>query len=246
MDIQFDGLGCEEAKSKEIELIADYRFRGYRLVNSTDGGDGLFNPTPEVRAKIRAAKMGRVLSAETRAKIGDASRGRVPTEDTKAKLSASLSGVKKSPEHAARVGLAQQGKVISAESRAKMSEAAKNRSEKTRENMAAAQRGKRHSDDHCRKISEALKGRVFSEDTLARLSFVNGSKPPLRGKYKGIAPVKARWQARIAIDGKRILLGYYDMQEDAARAYDKAAFERYGLDCYLNFPDEFATQEATA
>src|SRR5579864_4220936 len=49
--------------------------------NMTDGGDGVINPTPELRKKRSLINVGRKLSAEHRAKIGAASRSRGPMTD---------------------------------------------------------------------------------------------------------------------------------------------------------------------
>lgn len=48
--------------------------------------------------------------------------------------------------------------------------------------------------------------------------------------YKGVYFFKRvrRWRAAIKINGKSIHLGYYDIAEDAARVYDKAAIEMFG------------------
>ena len=43
----FDGLTESEAKHKEIEVIAEFRSKGYKLTNGTNGGDGLSMPTQE-------------------------------------------------------------------------------------------------------------------------------------------------------------------------------------------------------
>jgi len=61
-----------------------------------------------------------------------------------------------------------------------------------------------------------------------------------RGKktspYKGVKKKEGRhkWEAYIQHD----YLGYYDTEEEAARAYDAAAFQRWGEYAKLNFPPE--------
>jgi hypothetical protein len=59
-------------------------------------------------------------------------------------------------------------------------------------------------------------------------------------QYVGVSWVKrdSRWRAQINIKGKRILLGGYASEEEAARAYDAAARRYYGPDAQVNFPDE--------
>jgi hypothetical protein len=45
-----------------------------------------------------------------------------------------------------------------------------------------------------------------------------------------------RWRARIEVSGRKIHLGCHDDLEEAARAYDAAARERFGAFASLNFP----------
>jgi hypothetical protein len=56
-------------------------------------------------------------------------------------------------------------------------------------------------------------------------------------KYKGVSLDKRekRWRADISYKCKRIHLGYFDNEEEAAKAYDEAAKELYGEYAVLNF-----------
>lgn len=55
-------------------------------------------------------------------------------------------------------------------------------------------------------------------------------------KYKGVSvrPKYPGWKATISPHGKRIHLGYFDKEEDAAIAYNAAALEHFGEFAYLN------------
>jgi hypothetical protein len=56
-------------------------------------------------------------------------------------------------------------------------------------------------------------------------------------KYKGVYWSKnaKKWVAQITIDGKSKHLGYFELEEDAAAAYDKAAVKYFGEFACLNF-----------
>lgn len=105
-----------------------------------------------------AGVVGRVISEETRAKIGAAKKGQTHSEEAKAKMSKAL-----------------KGRTHSEEARAKLSEALKGRtySEETREKMSEGQKGKILSEETKAKISVAIKGKTkppFSEEHRANLS----------------------------------------------------------------------------
>ena len=59
-------------------------------------------------------------------------------------------------------------------------------------------------------------------------------------QYKGVSynPMTQKCQVQIMYNGKFIYLGYYKDEEEAARAYDKAAIELFGEFACLNFPLE--------
>lgn len=56
--------------------------------------------------------------------------------------------------------------------------------------------------------------------------------------YKGVGwrPKSKTWRAQIQANRKWLHLGYFDIKEDAARAYDKAAKKLHGEFARLNFP----------
>jgi len=59
-------------------------------------------------------------------------------------------------------------------------------------------------------------------------------------KYKGVCWKKRnrRWTAAITFEKKKIHLGYFKNEIDAAKAYDEAAKKYHGEFACLNFPDE--------
>jgi len=62
-------------------------------------------------------------------------------------------------------------------------------------------------------------------------------------KYKGVSMRKKdrKWEAQICVNGKRIHLGRFKNQIEAAKAYDAAAKKYHGVFAVLNFL-EFATE----
>lgn len=61
-------------------------------------------------------------------------------------------------------------------------------------------------------------------------------------RFKGVSRHKGagKWQAGIKAGDKRLHLGLYDNEVDAAKAYDAKARELWGEYAFLNFPDESA------
>jgi hypothetical protein len=59
-------------------------------------------------------------------------------------------------------------------------------------------------------------------------------------RYKGVSWEQhaARWVAQIKRHRKRIFLGYFTDEEEAARSYDEAAVRVHGPFARLNFPEE--------
>ena len=127
----------------------------------------------------------------------------------------------------------------SAETRAKISFAKRSLSESGRANLSEALSGRKLSQAHRAKIGAAGCNRVLNPESLTKMSESMRRLCP-RGQFKGTTFDRARgkWSAEIKTDSGRKYLGRFATQEDAARAYDAAAFSAWGHDCYLNFPEE--------
>lgn len=80
-------------------------------------------PTPESIEKQRRNQTGRIVSEETRAKIGNANRGKPgksPSKETRAKLSAASKGKTRRPEWGKNISQSKLGHPVSEESRERM------------------------------------------------------------------------------------------------------------------------------
>jgi hypothetical protein len=157
----------------EIKLIAALRAGGVKLVNVTNGGDGMsgHKHSEETRAKLSEAARNR--SEETRAKISKANTGRKHTEETKAKMSEVHKNMSDETkvEISAKLSACKIGNVVSEETKAKISKANKGRpkSEGTKAKMSEA--AKTMTDEHKAKMKIARNNRPpASEETKAKMS----------------------------------------------------------------------------
>jgi group I intron endonuclease len=73
-------------------------FVNWKCLNSTDGGDGLLNPTKEIREKIGKGHKGKPLSKEIKNKLSTSLKGRLITQEHAKKISTALKGKKYSFE----------------------------------------------------------------------------------------------------------------------------------------------------
>ncbi|MCH7557981.1 MAG: HNH endonuclease [Planctomycetes bacterium] len=64
------------------------------------------------------------------------------------------------------------------------------------------------------------------------------TKAKTRSKYKGLEwdKTQRKWKARIQLNGRKIYLGSFANEIDAAKAYDHAAKKYHGQFACLNFP----------
>lgn len=67
------GSSEEEQFKAEKAEIASLKIDGHQLTNGTDGGDGLLNPSPAVRQKLRVGRAKQIIrhSKATRQKMSD-------------------------------------------------------------------------------------------------------------------------------------------------------------------------------
>lgn len=117
----------EELNDAERYWIREARNAGWELTNHTDGGDGLSGATfsAEHRARISKANRGRKLTAEQRERFLEAVQHRDPAAfvSNRRKAVAAWRGSKHTAETRRRIGAAHRGKIVSAEARAKVSAA---------------------------------------------------------------------------------------------------------------------------
>lgn len=133
----------------EVALILEYTKLGADLVNGTSGGDGVRDPSAEVRGKISAARKGRKLSAEKRAEISARMKAAGISAEHRAKM---IAGV--------RAAYATRGQEISAAlSRARTG---MKFSQERRANISAAKMGYRHTEESRATMSAAQKQRAQS------------------------------------------------------------------------------------
>lgn len=65
-----------------------------------------------------------------------------------------------------------------------------------------------------------------------------------RSKFRGVyrAEGRQKWRAQITVDSNNRYLGSFANEEDAAHAYDEAAYAHYGVNAIVNFKSCLETQ----
>lgn len=131
----------KEAFDDEVAWIHVLREAGYELANKTNGGDGIqgFRHSAETRAKQAISASGRKHSpesiarmtvnnkagtAEVRAKLSIAHKGKTLTDDHRKRISDSLKGrpgIPLTEESKAKIRLARRNQIFTDETRAKLS-----------------------------------------------------------------------------------------------------------------------------
>jgi hypothetical protein len=94
--------------------------------------------------------------------------------------------------------------------------------------------------DHINNVRDDNRIENLREATHSQNSRNISSRKGSTSKYLGVSWDKRsdKWLAQIQVDGKTKHLGYFTVEEDAARAYDRAAIKHFGIYANLNFPIE--------
>ena len=121
-------------QKQEQTFIALYRDT---LANSTDGGEGLENPSEETRRKMSVADTGRVESEETRRRKSEIARNRKWNEGTKRRMSESKKRENLSEETRRKRSEGHRRRKLSPETRAKIAASNRDYHERRQAELAA-------------------------------------------------------------------------------------------------------------
>ena len=195
--IEIREVPIETAFDEEIIEIAISRKAGCPLVNSTDGGRGILNPTDEVRKKIGEASRGRQSflgckhTEETKARMKKLKVGHRPTDEAMAKS--------KTPEAIAKMAQSLRDRVWTTEELERHREHARKHlhSPKAKEKMRQVVRTKEHREkrskianlphniERMRKLGKSHKGRKLSVEHVKAIVNANtGRKHTEESKNK--------------------------------------------------------------
>lgn len=95
---------------------------------------------------------------------------------------------------------------------------------------------------HSKQTIEKMKITNSKPENL-KLKSKNGKKSRGKGylnsssKYVGVYIKDNKYVSKICLNQKNIHLGYYNIESDAAKAYDISAIKYFGHDCNLNFSE---------
>lgn len=159
-----------EGLAAEIRFIAEMKPR-YNILKGGKGTGGLSH-SAETKAKIGAASKGHVTSTETKAKMAAQALGRVPGPEAREKIGAAHRGKRLSDIAKERISNSLKGHEVTPETRAKISRAQKGR-KATPESIArlsATHRGKKQSPETVEKRAIKLRGRIFSDEHRAKIA----------------------------------------------------------------------------
>lgn len=174
LEIMDDTLLLPISEMKWIHIL---KGRGHRLLNNTDGGEGIwgYKHSPQTKELLSDQAKGRTASTETRQKMSESRYGKSPSAETRRKLSEahsgprnSMHGKKLTEDQKAKISKALTGRTHSAETRKKMSESAMGHSRNkgvilsaaTREAISASKKGDKNPNYGGKSISPETRLRM--------------------------------------------------------------------------------------
>lgn len=89
----------DELSAREIHWIKELDTLAPNGYNMTSGGEGCFNPSEEVRAKISKAARKRIVTDEAKENMSKAHKGKVASDEHKEAISKSMKKVVRTKEH---------------------------------------------------------------------------------------------------------------------------------------------------
>lgn len=114
------------------------------LINMTDGGEGIKNPSKEIRDKISKSSKGRIMSKEQKIKLSICKIGKKQSQETINKRTNKIKGRKYSEKHCLNISKSLIGKIVSIETKEKFKKRMLGikHSEETKKRMSLSQLNK--------------------------------------------------------------------------------------------------------
>lgn len=150
---------CETNIESKLNVLEKFYIAAYKKItgiyNMTEGGEGLsgMSFSESHKHKISESHKGKIISDETRKKIGETSKGRKHSDSTKEKMSNSQKGKFFSEETRKKIGEANKKRIYTEEMRKKQSDRQKGKF-RGAENPFY---GRKHTDETKKKISLSRK-----------------------------------------------------------------------------------------
>lgn len=83
---------------------------------------------------------------------------------------------------------------------------------------------------------ENLRQCTPSQNSMNRAKNTTKRSSKYKGVYPDLLPGRTGWTAKIGVKGKKIYIGHFESEEEAAKAYDREAIARHGKYARLNLP----------
>ena len=92
--------------------------------------------------------------------------------------------------------------------------------------------------------SHPWRGKKFTDAIKAKMAMAQHVRGPLSGRFKGVYLDRRTETFMARINGS--FLGRYPSEVEAAQAYNIAAVEMFGVDCFLNDVPHYIPHRSTS